>query len=267
MAIYHQARQHLRRSILLSRWHCAKLGNRLHSNASNAALNNRDVLDIVVVAFNDSELIKAQHQALVKNLKDDFCYSVFDNSTRQDKRTEIKSLCAALGIGYIDLPKNPYSGCDPSSSHGLALNWAYKNYIKPRQARYFGTLDHDVFLTKPSSIVLHLKTQPVYGHLQERGELWYLWPGFSFFNHEFVAAKKLNFMPYKNLDTGGANWQTVFSQIAKSGLEAPPHWYQSLTGGDDTQADKVEWFGDWLHVINASNWKQVKTAKDFSALL
>lgn len=221
------------------------------SDCSKARTHNQ--LDLVTVAFNNPTVISHQIRLLKQNLKDDFSYTVGDNSSQAEARQDIQKICQREGIGYISLPPNPY--VNPSSSHGLAINWLYRNYLVPRGAEYFGILDHDIFPAKPTELVKLIKPAGVYGRKQTREDKWYLWPGFTFFSRDFVAGRPLNFLPGDGLDTGGSNWARIYSKLPAETIKDLPTKYQSLSGGKDPQRDLVEYFGDWLHTINASSWK------------
>lgn len=223
----------------------------VHCNAEK--LDAPDLLDLVSVAFNNDRVIRHQHRLLTKNLQDRFHYTVADNSSDMQARKRIREFCRAEGLSYLALPA--FQASDGSASHGQALNWLWHNYVKPRQPRYFGFLDHDVFPITPTSILIFLEQSPIYGHLQERGDAWYLWPGFCFYRYGFCRGKRLDFRPAPPLDTGGGNWKPLYSHLEKSSLPPVAHGYVTLREGPDVQLDQMETFGDWLHTINASGWK------------
>jgi hypothetical protein len=234
-------------------------------NASAKPLNNKAVLDLVTISFNNAEVIKHQIKLLRQNLKDKFHYTVVDNSNHPAAMEQIASVCRVAKVAYIKLPTNP--SANPSISHGYALNWAYWHYIRKRQAKYFGFIDHDIFPIKPTSVVKQLKKLPVFGLVQERAGVWYFWGGFNFYTRSFVKHSRLNFIPPKHLDTGGANYARVFSRVDRSQLPDLNQHYQKIGKGNDPQADLVERIGDWLHTINGSNWANKKDKNSLVAKL
>jgi hypothetical protein len=153
------------------------------------------------------------------------------------------------------LPPNPFTGLDPSLSHGLALNFVYEKYLAPRGLEFLGFLDHDIFPTAPTRVIELLERAPVFGRPQVRGSRWYLWPGFCFFRREYLRGKTVDFRPGEGCDTGGKNWKSLYAGLAIGDL--PPVRAESgnLRDGDDWQADMYEKIGDWVHTINASRWK------------
>lgn len=220
-------------------------------------LANKAAVDIVTVAFNNEMVIEQQERLLRKYLLDSFSYTVADNSSDPEKRVIIRQLCIEKGIGYVSLPPNPYNGKNSSFSHGLALNWIYNNYIIPRKIECFGFIDHDIYPVKPTSILSFLEQAPVFGLIQERGDKWYLWPGFCFFLRDFIDARIVDFLPGKDSDTGGRNWESIYSKLDRQQIPVVNHEYGNLREGTDPQSDLYEKIGDWVHTFNASYWKNV----------
>ncbi len=223
----------------------------LHCDAERMAAP--DLLDLVSVAFNNDRVIRHQHRLLTKNFQDPFHYTVADNSSDAASAERIREFCRTEGVAYVRLPAFP--AADGSASHGQALNWLWRNFLRCRQARWFGFLDHDVFPLRPTALLPLLEQSPIYGRLQERGDRWYLWPGFCFYRSDFCRHARLDFRPVPLLDTGGGNWAPLYSRLEKSSLPPVPYGFIPLRDGADVQADQMETFGDWLHTINASGWK------------
>jgi len=207
-------------------------------NCGIKPLANPQILDLVTVAFNSQTTIAWQIKFLKKHLKDSFNYTVADNSPSDESARDIERLCGESGVGYIRLPKNPYTGRLANWSHGLALNWVYKNFFFSRGAAYFGFLDHDIFPTEPTNIIPILKQHPIYGAVHGRKGAWYLWPGFCFFRQEVFKGKKVNFSSTSiftwrpvgilDTDTGGGNWRAVYSKMDKSQVKQAVYEYAFL---------------------------------------
>jgi hypothetical protein len=198
-----------------------------HLNCDNKKINDSIRLDIVTVAFNNASLIESQIDLLQKNLTDKFFFTVADNSNNIQASKAIQCACATKKIGYIKLPKNPWR--QANLSHSVTLNWLFYNFIKPRQAEYFGFIDHDIFPIKNTSILNRFSSEKImYGQMiEKKGKYltpWYLWAGFCFFKFQNICNKKLNFSAILHislkeiigLDTGGANWIPLYSQVDKS---------------------------------------------------
>jgi hypothetical protein len=207
------------------------------------------VLDLVTVAYNSRWAIEEQIRRLRANLRDPFRYTVLNNSSRMSEREAIESLCDDEQVGHVSLPNNP--GANPSTSHGLALTWAWRHFLAPRNAQYVGFVDHDVFPMRSTHVISRLGLSGVYGYQQERQGVRYLWPGFCFFERRVLEGVAVDFRPKPGLDTGGGLWPLVFSKLERSSVSEPIHRYETLSGEGDL---KVEYFDEWLHTINASNW-------------
>jgi hypothetical protein len=212
---------------------------------------------ITTIAYNNSEILKIQHKYLQDNLEEDFVYFIADNSNIQSESYKIEAYCQREKIPYVKLPPNPYE--NPSKSHGAALQWVYKNIVKSYQPEYFGFLDHDIFPYKKTKLKDKIRGR-AFGAIQKRGAVWYLWPGLCFYNFKWIKNKKLKFMTKKGVDTGGANYYSLYKEMQIEDLESPNQYYlevgpnikriASVGGFDNT----VEIMGDWLHLMRISNW-------------
>jgi hypothetical protein len=227
-----------------------------------------DSLDLVTIAFNSPDMIQHQYRLLRKFITDSYRYTVADNSTDEVARAEIRAFCVEQGIPYMALPPSPYVSSLNSKSHGAALNYVYRNYIKPRSARFFGFLDHDIFPVAPVAPKDYLKKQPFYGMLQEcniphirGGRLLYLWPGLAFFDSTYTQGMRLNFLPDYGGDTGSGCFYSLYKPLLMDqGKEEVFRFAEerriSLWEGNDFQNDMYAYFdNEWLHMANASNWR------------
>lgn len=226
----------------------------------NLPINPSVPLHIIAVTYNNETLVEHQFQLMRKNIKDKFVLIVADNSPNPEKRKAIKKLCEQHSISYIALPDNPYKMS--SRSHAACLNWMYKNYISVIKPNYFGFIDHDVYPIAEHSVVSYLNNQSIYGHYQQREKYWYLWAGLCFFKYEKVKGMNLDFSPGAignlQVDTGGCNWNELYSQLDKEKIKFPEHKYVNLREGNVAQSDKMEIIGEWLHSFNGSYWMDVK---------
>ncbi len=224
---------------------------------------DKNFVDIVSVSFNNEQVVYHQQRLLKKYFKDPFVHTIIDNSSRSEKSQLIKDICKENNIGYIRLPDNFASGSD---SHGLALNWTYKNFIIPRAAKYFGLIDHDIYPVSNATALDKLKDQPFFGLKQTRDRIWYLWAGFCFFKRDYLQNKKIDFMPCNingvYLDTGGANWESLYKNVNPGNLLFPQQTYGKLREGEIAQSDMVEYIGDWVHSFNGSYWMEVQAKEN-----
>lgn len=224
-------------------------------------LTKKHRLSLVTVSFNNAEIIKLQYQIIKKNLRDDFLYIIADNSNLESESSKISSWAKENNLVYFKLPPNPYSGINPSRSHGLALNFISKKVLRLSNCDYLGFIDQDIFPTPEVSLIKKIGDLPYYGLIQDRGDKQYLWPGFCFFNRAFFVNQKINFLPIKGLDTGGGNYKIYKKDILDRLLLE--HYYIRVDTGEKTeityngiQQDCVEFIDGWIHLMSSSNWNQ-----------
>jgi hypothetical protein len=211
-------------------------------------------IDLATVSFNNAAVVQFQAKLLAKHLRDVYTYTVFDNSPPGPARNAIRAFCIDSGVSYVELPETPFAG-NPGMHHGAALNWICRRHFAGRQSPYAGFLDHDIFPRRATSVVDRLGDAAMFGRIEERGDAWYLWPGFCFFSRERVRLDKLDFLPVGDLDTGGANWGKLYRRIDRASLPPLECSIDDLRPGGDKQADMIEYVGDWIHTLNASAWK------------
>jgi hypothetical protein len=158
---------------------------------------------------------------------------------------------AAGSAAYLRAPENPWSGRAASRSHGIALNWAWDNLIRPGEPDAFGFLDHDIFPTATDDPFAPLSRQDVYGIVRTAGPRWFLWAGFCTFRFAAVKDKRLDFGQdwFVGLDTGGGNWKSLYSHIDRTTLLQPHTSFFPFKPGIAVAAGPLQWCGTWLHEV------------------
>ncbi|MFG1359550.1 hypothetical protein [Xanthobacter pseudotagetidis] len=150
---------------------------------------------------------------------------VCDNSSDPAARAAIARLCGERRLAYCPLPPAPYRGArNGSRSHAVALNWVFRNLVRPAAPGVFAMLDHDLVPLAPTDLSALVRGQPCYGHVRRSDRpacgAWYLWPGFTVFDFAAVGALALDFgtdTPL-GLDTGGQNWAVLYRRLDLAGL-------------------------------------------------
>ena len=130
----------------------------------------------MTVGYGDPEAIDMQAAAVARFVPGAL-YVVADNSPDDAVAREIAAIAGRHGAPYVRLPR-PLLLEEGSRSHGLALDWIWRNVIRPGEPEAFGFLDDDMFPTAPDDPFAMLRQQPVYGALRRQGERWFLWAGF-----------------------------------------------------------------------------------------
>lgn len=214
---------------------------------------------LISVAFNDPELIELQARALKKFVSGDYSFLVVDNSPDSDKRAAINLLSRELGFFYCPSPPNPYSWVDPSISHSLVLDWAWKNIVRRSAPKIVVFLDHDVFPIRDVAIDQLIQGSLAAGYRRESGERWLLWPGLLALNFSRIDSFNPTFMPRNDTDSGGSLWWRVFSRVAESNFrflkrEDLVFGDTSNRFGDGSSGEMHILDGSWLHLVDGSGW-------------
>jgi hypothetical protein len=211
-----------------------------------SGIAGRDVL--VTIAFNDSEAIGWQTQ-LIRHYVPRVLHVIADNSSDETAAAAIAREAARGGLPYLRLPKNPWRGF--SRSHGIALNWVWRNVLRPGAPRAFGFIDDDLFPMAPDDPFAALKSQDLFGSVRHAGERWFLWAGFCMFRFDAVKDKELDFGQdwFNGLDTGGGNWEVLYRYADRGALQEPRLASEPYKAGIALEDGPIDWCGAWLHEV------------------
>lgn len=228
---------------------------------------------IVTIAYNEETLIRKQIELIKTHIKDsEYCHIVVDNSPSRTKRRLIKQVCSEGNIEYIPVPKYIDKLIATrlfwyGLSHGAALNWVFYNVLQVRKPVRFALLDHDILPIADCNLTETLGGRDFYGVKRDRGDGWYLWPGYSIFKFDVLSQIKPNFLPMRTkgafLDAGGANYPILYKNydINKVDFAVDKTYRISVTEGirDVYHGDCIQRVDiAWLHIINGSNYAHVK---------
>jgi hypothetical protein len=222
------------------------------------SLNDRRVL--VTIAFNDPQTVEWQAQ-LIALYVDDVVHIIADNTRDDAQAVRIAAVAAAQGLAYLRLPANPWN--EPSRSHGLALNWVWRNLIRPGAPCVFGFLDDDMYPTAPSDPFAALATQDWFGVVRPEGPAagkstpglgitrWFLWAGFAMYRYAGVRDKPLDFSQdwFLRLDTGGANWDVLYRHVSRDSVREQDTIFVPYKDGLTMEEAPFQWCGTWLHEV------------------
>jgi hypothetical protein len=225
-----------------------------------AARSIRDRRVLVTIAFGDPALIRWQTR-LVRHYVPGVRHVVVDNSPAAAAAEEIRRTAGA--DNYLRAPENPWSGDAASRSHGIVLNWAWDNLIRPGEPEAFGFLDHDIFPTAIDEPFEPLATQDIYGVVRTVGQRWFLWAGFCMFRFAAVKDAPLDFGQdwFAGLDTGGANWNGLYQHVDVAKLEQPATRFVPFKPGIAIADGPLQWCGPWLHEIGLMGAPQLFAEK------
>ena len=207
---------------------------------------------LITIAFNDAQTILWQ-ASLVKKYVADVVYIVADNSADEAAASDIAALAARRRIPYVRLPRN--LAPSPSRSHGLALNWAWENIVKPGEPDVFGFIDDDIYPTQPDNPFAALSEQMFFGVVRPSApgfaNRWFLWAGFCMFSFARVKRLDLDFSQdwFCGLDTGGANWDQLYSRFDRFSLREQVTQFVPIREGLKMEEAPLQWCGPWLHTV------------------
>jgi len=214
-------------------------------------LNIQDNVLTICIAFNRPDVIDLLIENFLKNVINGILL-IADNSSKGNRRIQLKALCKARGIAYVSLPMNKTKHAN--RSHSMAMQWCYEHIIKPAQPGYFGFIDHDLIPLEPTNLIDKIGAQTFYGArwISDKTKAWQLWAGYCFFNYKQTKKINLNFM-YDfpaGLDTGGRNYKLLYQHYNPEKLILAPD--QILTGiisSEESHLHRID--KSWLHLGGA----------------
>lgn len=157
-------------------------------------------LTIVTMVNKNEDFIEYQWGSLIKFVKPQFRYIVFDTSGG----SEVEKECKRLSVECIKV--HPPTGHDPSVTVSVLLNTMWEKYWKNYRGSLF-YLDNDMFLTKKINIdEITSKYDIAYVPQEPMG---YMWTGILIFNMETIS-KDIDFsicsLPNGRSDVGGKTY-------------------------------------------------------------
>jgi hypothetical protein len=206
---------------------------------------------LCIVAFERPEAIDLCLSGL-KLFLTNAAVAVFDNSRSDKGRALITKVCKEHQIPYLALP--PQSTTHANRSHGMAMSWIFERVIKDLGPDQFGFIDHDLIALGPVDPFAPLKTQPVYGCLNQGKRAWNLWAGYCFYRLSEMQGKKINFLYdfSRELDTGGRNWTGLYQFINNETLVFPSDRIEHSPNLPEVENPVQLIDKNWLHVGGVS---------------
>lgn len=242
------------RNELVSRLYTRRPADRLDAVRAELGDVGEDNL-LFVVAFNLPWAIDLMIRATRRHMPD-WRLVVVDNSSRPEARAEIAAICATAAVPCLGLPRNPE--WSPNRSHGLALNWTWRNLIRPLRPKHFGFLDHDCYPIRPSRQLARLENRPFDGVRMASDRVagaWTLWAGHMFFAMAAIGDRDLDFNHDQalSLDTGGRNWTRLYRDFDRPDLDLFAFDFVELPMPDGSGGVEVMSIdGTFVHVGGAS---------------
>ena len=210
-------------------------------------------LAIVIVVYNNADLVIHQINCIRKFCKDDCDIIVIDNSDKQEVIAPIRYHAIKMGCEYI---KTQSSSRNSSSSHAFASNLAYRKFAG--MYNYYFFLDHDNFPLRDFSVkeILKDKVMAGLGQVKPSGKK-YFWAGCVMWDANKVDSELIDFSPNKQygLDTGGNLYMVIdkygddacvfFNEVHHENPNFTKSFYNFYAEINDSM---------FMHFVNSSNW-------------
>ena len=227
------------------------------TDAIARSLAGRNVL--IAVAYEDSQAIDWQLRLVRRYVPHDV-YVIADNSFDDAAAADIRAVAERAGAPYLRLPHNRRR---LSHNHGLALNWLWRNLVRPGAPAAFGFLDDDFFPTAQDDPFGQLAGQDFYGVVRWAGERWFLWAGLCLFRFAAVKDKPLDFRPdyFSGIDTGGRNWGVLYRYAELTRLRQAPLVAVPYRDGVAISETQFQWSNGWLHEVGTNDRPQLQADK------
>ena len=229
--------------------HMRKPARRGDVTAIAGMLAGRRVL--ITVAFEDAQAIDWQIRLVRRYVACDL-HLIADNTPDDTLAAAVQQAAEGAGALYLRLPS---SRARASRSHGLALNWLWRNLVRPGAPEAFGFLDDDLFPTIPDDPFAPLATQDFFGVVRWAGPRWFLWAGYCTFRFAAVKDRPLDFRQdwFIGLDTGGGNWAPLYRHFDIDRLRQAPIASAPYRADVPASEGQFHWTRGWLHEVGSSD--------------
>lgn len=205
---------------------------------------------IIIIAYNNSDVILKQFQCINKFCKDQFEIVIIDNSSDSEASKKIKYHSDKTGTTYIRTKASSING---SSSHAFAANLSYVKFKDSFDYLFY--LDHDCFPVKDFSVIGILENKLFAGLGQGKYKK-YFWPGCVMWNNSAIDKSLIDFSPNSefHLDTGGNFYKAIDSYpealvFFNENHVQNPHFNKSFYNFYAMINDEM-----FMHFLNSSNW-------------
>ncbi|MGZ3253594.1 MAG: hypothetical protein ACXU7D_04740 [Burkholderiaceae bacterium] len=242
-----QSIKQVRNDLLLSLYKRARPEKLDAFLAANQHLADKNIA--IVIAFEQPWALNWLLRMGRKNLSDTTIL-VFDNSRTESTRLDIEHVCNENGASYLALP--PYRTKHVNRSHGMAMTWVFHNVVRAIKPRVFGFIDHDLIPVDKVDFSERIGAQPVFGLINAgTRDYWSIWAGYCMFKYDAIKSKSLNFLYdfSRDLDTGGRNWNPIYSQLQRNQLRFASKEHLDITAPSIDSSRLVECVDSrWIHI-------------------
>lgn len=218
-------------------------------------------LAIIIVVYNNANLILRQIQCIRHFCKDTYDVIVIDNSDKDGYSDNIRYYAETNDCIY---KKTKASDSNSSEGHVFACNLSYVLFRDTY--RYFFYLDHDNFPVKPFSVkeILSGKLMAGLGQLKPSGKK-YFWPGCLMWDNTIIDTSLIDFGTNQEygLDTGG----NLYRFVERYGEEQCCFFNEEHEQNPYFRKSSYDFYsminnGMFMHFINSSNWNPMENHEE-----
>ena len=214
---------------------------------------------IFTFVFNRPELLQKQIDCFNKFFVGEYEINVVCDYRDKQYVETFKNICNDNDVKFYSHKSE--TNLSPSAYHGSSVTWAYNEImLKECLDDYVLIIDHDMFLIDRFNLIDYMKNYAVSGHLQQRGDVKYVWPGLTMLDISKIKDIQFNFLPCfaegQMLDTGGGTY-TLLKEVEfkPSGIEYPESFNSiELSTIDDGYGFELHLDQTFLHFRNACSW-------------
>jgi len=168
-------------------------------------------LKIFSPVVNSPDFLELQCILFRENLLCEYELYAIDDSNESSISSQFMDICEKHGATYIRNMNPNVHG--PSASHANTIDYALNNIVyKSCLDDIVFLIDSDCFLMEKFDLVEYMKDKTISSFMQSRGDVEYLWPGFTLLNMPKIkeSKSKIGFFPGsfggQLCDTGGQSY-------------------------------------------------------------
>lgn len=221
--------------------------------------------------FNRPDILEYQINSIRKFLIGEYEINIVYDTRDNEYYDQFEEICKNNDVNFYLHQSEP--GQTPSFYNAQVIGWIYENKIfEDDEENLVIFLDHDMFLIDNFDPCSEIGDYDVFGCLQTRKNVKYVWPGLCGFKKSSVKDIEFDFYP-KNvdgqfLDTGGGTYSLLMNENIKfldTGVEYPDEYCgvnlkdNSITSGYNYE---LHFNGKFLHFRNACNWHRQYQVND-----
>lgn len=223
-------------------------------------------IQIFTTVVNRPDFVELQNKLFKKFLKDEYQFTVVDDSVDDNISKKFKNICQKNDINYHK-KNEKIPNLNPAQACAHAIQWTYDNLIKKNcSSDIVLVCDSDMFLIDEFDINKYMEDTVIAALAQHRGKVEYIWNGIMLFNMPkiFEIDSNIDFscgvVENELTDVGGYTYYYFKKNNIKfknTGVTYPTHFNDmELQNEEVTKGYNFELHLDdkFFHYRAATNW-------------